>query len=98
MIEEHPDSINDGFFDIGTPILPSAKATKWESDLPASFHNGGVAITFADSHAETHHWRGKSTLAKVAYSSANMQPSIPSTPASEQVDFHWISDHSSIKN
>lgn len=96
MIEEHPDSINDGFFDIGTPILPAEKASQW-GDLPGSFHNSGVAITFADSHAETHHWRGKSTLAKVTYG-GSPTPSIPSTPASEQVDFHWISDHSSVKN
>jgi len=52
ILDEHPDSINDGYFLIG----PSASG--W-GDLPASYHNGGGSFAFADGHAETHKWLGR---------------------------------------
>jgi prepilin-type N-terminal cleavage/methylation domain-containing protein/prepilin-type processing-associated H-X9-DG protein len=94
MIEEHPDSINDGYFDLGTPILPGTRASSW-GDLPASFHNKATSVTFADGHAEKHKWRAKSTIQPVKYGSSPT-PSIGSS-VEEQADFHWVSDHSSHK-
>ena len=54
FVDEHPDSMNDGFFVVdmnayptGTPILP---------DVPASFHNGACGFAFADGHSEIHKW------------------------------------------
>ena len=49
FIEEHPDSINDGYF------LNKAYEPEW-TDLPASYHNGSANLSFADGHAELHHW------------------------------------------
>jgi hypothetical protein len=48
--EEHPDSINDGWFVNGQPVYPF-----W-TDLPASYHDGACSIGFADQHAEMHKW------------------------------------------
>ncbi|MCZ7637068.1 MAG: type II secretion system GspH family protein [Verrucomicrobia bacterium] len=42
-VDEHPDSINDGFF-------VCDNATQW-GDLPASYHNGACGFSFADGHA-----------------------------------------------
>ncbi|MBL9175997.1 MAG: type II secretion system protein [Verrucomicrobiales bacterium] len=53
MLDEHPDSINDGYF------LISPNGSGW-GDLPASYHNGGGSFAFADGHAETHKWLGRS--------------------------------------
>ena len=50
FIDEHADSINDGFFrvEMGT-------AGQWR-DLPASNHGSSGALSFADGHSETKKW------------------------------------------
>ncbi len=54
FLDEHPDSINDGWF-VNNPT-----AYTW-SDLPASYHNGAGGLTFADGHAEIHKWINAAT-------------------------------------
>jgi prepilin-type N-terminal cleavage/methylation domain-containing protein/prepilin-type processing-associated H-X9-DG protein len=49
MMDEHPDSINDGF--LQTDPHPTSAA--W-NDLPASYHNGACGVAFADGHSEIH--------------------------------------------
>lgn len=53
FLDEHPDSINDGYFDFAMPIMKPL--TKWV-DMPAAYHNGACAMSFADGHAEIHKW------------------------------------------
>jgi len=44
FLDEHPDTINDGFYMI--------RLGRYEwSNLPASFHNGAANVSFADGHA-----------------------------------------------
>ena len=50
FIDEHADSINDGFFHI------RMGQTKVWYDLPASYHGGSGALAFADGHAEIKRW------------------------------------------
>jgi prepilin-type N-terminal cleavage/methylation domain-containing protein/prepilin-type processing-associated H-X9-DG protein len=53
LVDEHPDSINDGcFFD--NPLL-TPDAYQW-TDLPASYHNGACGFSFADGHSEIKKW------------------------------------------
>jgi prepilin-type N-terminal cleavage/methylation domain-containing protein/prepilin-type processing-associated H-X9-DG protein len=54
FIEEHPHSINDGYF------LNKGYSTEWY-DLPASYHNGGANLAFSDGHAELRRWLRDST-------------------------------------
>jgi prepilin-type N-terminal cleavage/methylation domain-containing protein/prepilin-type processing-associated H-X9-DG protein len=55
LLDEHPDSINDGcFFD--DPLTH----TTW-TDLPASYHNGACGFSFADGHSEIKKWRNDNT-------------------------------------
>jgi prepilin-type N-terminal cleavage/methylation domain-containing protein/prepilin-type processing-associated H-X9-DG protein len=49
FIEEHPDTINDGFF------VNTLEGGKW-GNLPASYHNGSANLHFADGHIESHRW------------------------------------------
>jgi prepilin-type N-terminal cleavage/methylation domain-containing protein/prepilin-type processing-associated H-X9-DG protein len=60
MLDEHPDSVNDALFmfDPGRP--PSGYV--WR-DLPASYHNGGANIAFADGHSEIKKWLERSGTA-----------------------------------
>lgn len=53
MLDEHPDSINDGNFHFNAGYLPSSY--QWR-DMPASYHNGGCCFSFADGHSDIHRW------------------------------------------
>jgi len=59
-VDEHPDSINDGFF------INDVNVGQW-SDLPASYHNGACGFSFADGHAEVHKWRSATSIYPVRY-------------------------------
>ncbi len=53
--DEHPDSINDAGLAVQcADTSPNGVII----DFPASYHNGGAAISFADGHTELHHWTG----------------------------------------
>jgi prepilin-type N-terminal cleavage/methylation domain-containing protein/prepilin-type processing-associated H-X9-DG protein len=47
--EEHANSVNDGYF------LNMPDKLQWH-DLPASYHNGAVNLSYTDGHLETHKW------------------------------------------
>jgi len=55
LIDEHPDSINDGFFVINMIGYPNPAQAQFP-DLPASYHNGAGGLSFADGHAEIRKW------------------------------------------
>ena len=67
FLDEHPDSIKDGYFLDQWPTRAPATSTypyedaEW-IDLPASYHNGAGSFSFADGHAETHRWLCPSTI------------------------------------
>ena len=79
MIDEHPDSINDGYF-INNPT-----ATAWQ-DLPASYHNGACGFSFADGHSEIKKWRSDSSkYPRVQFS----YPATKAFDAAGRQDFAW---------
>jgi prepilin-type processing-associated H-X9-DG protein len=53
FIDERCDSINDGFFVVE---MDFTNAMTTVGNIPANYHNGGGAISFADGHAEIHRW------------------------------------------
>lgn len=53
FLDEQADSIDDGIFMFDPGI--SSTSEYWRN-LPASYHNGAVGISFADGHAEMHKW------------------------------------------
>jgi prepilin-type N-terminal cleavage/methylation domain-containing protein len=55
FVEEHPDTINDGFF------VDSWDTLQW-NNLPASYHNGSANLHFADGHMENHRWAVPDTV------------------------------------
>ena len=91
FLDEHPDSIDDGYFlnsytDGGTPT--------W-TDLPASYHNKAGSFSFADGHSELHNWRNKSTVQRaVAY---GINPPLPMQIWGKADDFWWVLAHMSIE-
>ncbi len=87
FIEEHADSINDGWMvtDVTSPDY-------WEN-LPASYHNGACGVSFADGHAEMHKWLDSSTKVPVQGRSA-----LPNglRPAGGR-DARWVIQHTSAQ-
>jgi len=86
LTEEHPDSINDGYF------LNKPDSMTW-MDLPASYHNGAANLAFADGHLETHPWRFASTKPPAQPDAAHLPFPVP--PA-ERADFDWLMERTTI--
>jgi prepilin-type N-terminal cleavage/methylation domain-containing protein/prepilin-type processing-associated H-X9-DG protein len=86
FIEEHPDSINDGYF------LNKGEAPGW-TDLPASYHNGSANLSFADGHAEFHYWTLPSTKPPAKPDAAHLPFALK---PNERADFLWLLRRTSI--
>jgi len=80
FIEEHPDSIADGYF------LNRPYDHEW-THLPASYHNGAVNLTFADGHAEQHRWLCRSTTPPSKPDAASLPLPVP---PGDRADFSWL--------
>ncbi len=83
FVDEHPDSINDGFIIIG-----SDNPNAWVNDLPASYHNHACGFGFADGHAENHKWLEAQTCARVTQI---QHGDFPAAPKSR--DLQWTLAH-----
>ena len=55
MVDEHPDSINDGW------MITNPTATNAWVDLPGSMHAGACGFNFTDGHSEIRRWVDAST-------------------------------------
>jgi len=99
FLDEHPDSIDDGYFlpnyQTGTGWGANSVAVNQWQDLPASYHNRAAAFSFADGHADLHRWLNSSTLVP-AMPNAPAFPPMMSVSALE--DFEWIMAHLSVEN
>jgi prepilin-type N-terminal cleavage/methylation domain-containing protein/prepilin-type processing-associated H-X9-DG protein len=76
FVDEHPDSINDGWWITQVGSSLSVNPGVWE-DLPASYHNGACGFSFADGHSEIHKWLVGSTkqpVKKVSYNGSIAAP------------------------
>lgn len=78
FIEEHPDSINDGYF------VNNPSASSWQ-DIPGSFHNGGCSFGFADGHASLNRWQSPTSWYRVQFS----YPATKPFDGPGRTDFAW---------
>ena len=86
FLDEHPDSIDDGYF------INAYTNAEW-IDLPASYHNGGGSFTFADGHTEIHRWQSASTMPPNQPDAAGLPLALA---PGDTADFSWVSQHASI--
>ncbi len=86
FVEEHPDSINDGYF------INRYYSYEW-MDLPASYHNGGANFAFADGHSEFRAWRNASTMPPARPDAAQLPKPVS---AGERGDLYWVLSRMSI--
>lgn len=80
FIDEHPDSINDGYF------LNRVEYREW-IDLPASHHDGAASLAFADGHTEQRRWRLAQTRPPARPDAAQLPIEIG---PGEGADFEWL--------
>lgn len=86
FLDEHPDTLNDGFF------LIRLGRYEW-SNLPASFHNAGGNFSFADGHTEFHRWT-------VTGPTGTVRPPVRGGvggefPAEPRTDYLWVMERMS---
>ncbi len=83
FLDEHPDTINDGFF-----------MNRWEEyvwgNLPGSYHKGGANLSFADGHIENHRWALDETRRETGSASGTF-------PATAPTDFDWLKSRTSVR-
>ncbi len=79
LLDEHPDSINDGYF-----VIPPWGENLW-TDIPGSLHDGGCTLGFGDGHVELHRWLSKTSKLRVTF---NYNP--PVFDAMGRADFQWL--------
>jgi prepilin-type N-terminal cleavage/methylation domain-containing protein len=85
FLDEHPDTINDGFF------MNRLEEYSW-GNLPASYHNGAGSLSFGDGHTETHRWKVADTVRPPRQ--GGVGGIIPATP---HTDYDWLKERSSVR-
>ena len=89
FLDEHPDSIEDGYF--------INRAYQWQwIRLPASYHNGAAAFSFADGHSALHRWLEPSTICPPLPDAAKLPITLPHRD--EWADFQWVTSHMSVES
>lgn len=86
FLDEHCDTLNDGFF------VNRLDDYKW-GNLPGSYHNGAVNLSFADGHVESHRWRVPETIQPPRKDVVKLK--LP--PADPPTDFDWLKARMSIR-
>jgi prepilin-type processing-associated H-X9-DG protein len=89
LLEEHPDSINDGSFAFEMPASPVA--TVWV-DIPAKYHDNACNFSFVDGHVEIHKWQMPQSIPNVTLSGFMSPASIHNNP-----DVWWVGTHASAR-
>jgi prepilin-type N-terminal cleavage/methylation domain-containing protein/prepilin-type processing-associated H-X9-DG protein len=86
FIDEHEDSIDDGFFFFS---MAGGERAGW-LDIPSARHGRGANISFVDGHVETKKWIDKRTLVPVL----RIRTNIVRTP--NNPDHAWLRERASV--
>jgi prepilin-type N-terminal cleavage/methylation domain-containing protein/prepilin-type processing-associated H-X9-DG protein len=90
LVDEHPDSINDGAW---AQKVCTSSAETFMVDYPASYHDGACGFSFADGHAEIHLWRDSRTKPPPQYNNS-LQLGVPQP---NNQDILWMSQRLSVQ-
>jgi prepilin-type processing-associated H-X9-DG protein len=90
FVDEHPDSINDGWLITVTQTTQFQAPATWE-DHPSTLHGNACGFAFADGHATIHKWLSGATDVPVKKVSHNGDFAVGGNP----VDILWMIRHSS---
>ena len=88
FLDEHPDSIDDGYF-----LNKYVKDSYEWIDLPASYHAGAASFAFADGHSELHRWKNQTTKQPPYPGAVNFPLKIAKR---EAADYYWVINRMSV--
>jgi prepilin-type N-terminal cleavage/methylation domain-containing protein/prepilin-type processing-associated H-X9-DG protein len=98
-LDEHPDSINDGFLQTD----PHTDISQWSpptwNDLPATYHDGACGFAFADGHSEIHKFKSRiCTILPVLYKPFQGSRAVPFSqdPGAGPNDALWVANRASV--
>jgi hypothetical protein len=97
FLDEHPDSINDGYFDDGDQGTPSVPTSWANSDTPAAFHNGACGFSFSDAHSEIHKWLVPGTVCPVTAIPNDLPAPTLGPTGNNYTDRLWLCNHACTK-
>jgi prepilin-type processing-associated H-X9-DG protein len=92
FLDEHPDSINDGYFLNRGGDVNRGDDELW-IDLPGSYHLGAASFAYADGHSDLHRWEHSSTRPP-ARPDVVVLPAL--VPPAEEDDYYWVLDRMSV--
>jgi prepilin-type N-terminal cleavage/methylation domain-containing protein/prepilin-type processing-associated H-X9-DG protein len=96
LLDEHPDSMNDGFFCIDMNGYPNPARTSLP-DVPASYHNGAGGLAFADGHAEIRKWQDVRTRPPVKRQDGWFNGVAPFSKQGNNKDVLWLWERTTRK-
>ena len=92
ILDEHPDSINDGWYIVVGRDWGGASA--W-CDFPSTLHNGACGFAFLDGHSQIKKWRGK--MASQEWMAVTFRDrhagQLQATSTADQTDIEWAKTH-----
>jgi prepilin-type N-terminal cleavage/methylation domain-containing protein len=93
FLDEQPDSINDGYFEVADGITYSTESGyggEW-GDVPAAYHNRACGFAFADAHSEIHQWQ-EAAIYGIPVLIGGSKPSVPNYVL-PGIDYQWACYH-----
>ncbi len=94
FVDEHPDTINDATLAVECSNTGTSGSL---IDVPASFHNGAAAFSFADGHAELHKWLGTAFKPPFVNGASGVTGRAIVT-ADDVTDMTWLQQRTSAPN
>lgn len=97
LVDEQPDRINDGAFAVQMPLgWPNANPqTYYFVDYPSKLHGNSCGFSFADGHAEIHHWLEPDSIPTAVYQGGGASVA---TKYIGDPDIGWLASHTSAPN
>ena len=89
ILDERPDSINDGTFATDESGMPN-NPRNFIQDVPAAYIGGAAGFSFADGHSIIHKWLGSYITQPIQRTPINSQPLSNSRDIQ---DLRWIQQH-----
>jgi prepilin-type N-terminal cleavage/methylation domain-containing protein/prepilin-type processing-associated H-X9-DG protein len=93
LLDEDPDSTDDGGFAFVMPVPPSNIPTEWYN-MPSKLHGNACAFSFADGHSEIHRWVRPGDIATTTYS-AYLGATVSQVFPPDR-DILWMASHTSV--
>ncbi|HUA39576.1 MAG TPA: prepilin-type N-terminal cleavage/methylation domain-containing protein [Candidatus Sulfopaludibacter sp.] len=95
ILDESPDSINDGCFAVQMPATGTGSA-EWV-DTPSNAHGNACGFAFADGHSEIHRWVNAPSLYDIPNVTYHPLPQGRYVPAPDNQDVLWVAKRTSAR-